>query len=205
MGKCALLMVDVFNSFDFDGAEPLVESAERASKVIAMLIEHARRCEIPIVYVNDNYGNWHWERADLIRHMTAADNRGCAIARRLAPEDDDYLLFKPQFSAFYATNLPALLPRLGVNRVVVTGFAADICVLFTAADAHMRQYDLWIPADAVAGQSQERIDWALGIMSGSMEAEVRPSSSCDLAAWCNQGGPDGGEPVLAASEQDKAT
>jgi nicotinamidase-related amidase len=170
--------------------------------VIAALIEEARNSSVPIVYVNDNYGNWHWERADLVRHMTAPDNRGGAIAARLAPHDDDYLLFKPQFSAFYATNLPALLPRLGVNRLVVTGFAADICVLFTAADAHMRQYDVWIPGDAVAGQSDERIGWALGIMRDSMSVDVRSTSELGLAEWCRRDGSDEGKTVLAASAKD---
>jgi nicotinamidase-related amidase len=188
MGKCALLIVDVFNTFAFEGAEPVIESAERVSETIAGLIDEAHRRDMPIVYVNDNYGNWQWERADLIRHMTAPENKGRAIARRLAPRDDDYLLFKPQFSAFYATNLPALLPRLGVTRLVVTGIAADICVLFTAADAHMREYDLWIPADAVAGTSDERIGWALGIMRDSMGAEVRSTAEVGLTEWCDRAG-----------------
>jgi nicotinamidase-related amidase len=179
-----LLIVDVFNTFAFEGAEPVIESAERASDAIVGLIAQARRHGMPVVYVNDNYGNWHWERADLIRHTTAPENKGCAIARRVVPDDDDHFLFKPQFSAFYATSLPALLPRLGVTKLVVTGIAADICVLFTAADAHMREYDLWVPADAVAGTSDERIGWALGIMRDSMGAETRSSADVGLIDWC---------------------
>jgi len=183
MGKCALLIVDVFNTFAFEGAEPVIESAERASETIARLIDEAHRRDMPVVYVNDNYGNWQWERADLIRHMTAPENKGRAIARRLAPREDDYLLFKPQFSAFYATNLPALLPRLGVTRLVVTGIAADICVLFTAADAHMRDYRLWVPEDGVAAGHEDRGRWALEIMRQSMHAEVAPTTALGLADW----------------------
>lgn len=43
------------------------------------------------------------------------------MVRKIAPRDDDYFVIKPQFSGFYATNLPVLLPTLGVNRLVITG------------------------------------------------------------------------------------
>ena len=59
----------------------------------------------------------------------------------------------------------------------------NVCVLFTAADAHMRQYDLWVPADAVAGEHGERTRWALEIMRNSMGAETRPTSDLTLAEW----------------------
>ena len=97
-------------------------------------------------------------------------------------------MIKPQFSGFYATNLPVLLPRLGVDRLILIGVAADICVLFTAADAHMRQYDLWIPADLVASESDEHRDWALGIMAGSMAADTAPSADLALAEWLGRSG-----------------
>jgi nicotinamidase-related amidase len=76
---------------------------------------------------------------------SAPTGRGGAIVRKLAPRGNDYFVIKPQFSGFYATNLPVLLPKLGVSRLILTGIAADICVLFTAAHAHMRAYDLWVP------------------------------------------------------------
>ncbi|WP_260929178.1 cysteine hydrolase family protein [Novosphingobium sp. 9] len=65
----------------------------------------------------------------------------------LQPAPADYFIIKPQFSAFYATNLPVLLPQLGASKLVLSGIATDICVLFTAADAHMRDYDLWVPSE----------------------------------------------------------
>ena len=102
---------------------------------------------------------------------------------RLGPRPDDFFVIKPALSGFYATSLPVLLPKLGVSRLVLTGVAADICVLFTAADAHMRDYDLWVPADAVGSEGDERTRWALDIMQKSMGAEIRPTSELSLAAW----------------------
>jgi nicotinamidase-related amidase len=58
-----------------------------------------------------------------------------------------------------------------------------MCVLFTAGDAHMRDYALWVPADAVAASSASRAEAALEIMRERLGAETRPSSELDLAGW----------------------
>ena len=108
------------------------------------------------------------------------------ITNILEPRADDYFIIKPQFSGFYATNLPVLLPKLGVNRLILTGIATDICILFTAADAHMRDYSLWIPQDAVAAEDDERGQWALEIMRKSMNAEIRPTSQIDVGQWIRE-------------------
>jgi nicotinamidase-related amidase len=105
------------------------------------------------------------------------------IVERLAPRAGDYFIIKPQFSGFYATNLQVLLPKLGVRRLILVGMAADICVLFTAADAHMRDYDLWIPADAVAGEDAKRTAWALEVMRASMGARIAAIQGGGLSDW----------------------
>ena len=74
----------------------------------------------------------------------------------LAPHKDDFFVVKPRFSGFYGSTLPVLLPELSADRLIITGIAADICVLFTAADAHMRNYQMWVPANAVASENPER-------------------------------------------------
>ena len=76
--------------------------------------------------------------------------------------------------------------KLGVDRILLTGIAADICVLFTAADAHMRDYALWVPEDAVAANTRERRRWALEIMKQSMGAEVRSTANLRLAEWAKR-------------------
>ncbi len=80
-------------------------------------------------------------------------------------------------------NLPVLLPKLGVSRLILTGMATDICVLFTAADAHMRDYALWVPEDAVAGTSRERQRWALELMRQSMKATTTATTEMTLDHW----------------------
>lgn len=187
-GATALLIVDMINDLDFEGADPLRESALQAAEAILRLREAADRLGVPTVYANDNFGQWHSEKQKLVEHCLRVDAPGRHMVKRIAPRPDDFFIIKPRFSAFYATNLPVLLPQLGASRLVLTGVSADICVLFTAADAHMREYDIWVPHDAVAGENEERTGWALEIMRNSMGAETRSTADLSLEEWLARAG-----------------
>lgn len=179
-GATALLIIDMINAFDFGGGDEL---RERAGAIIDPILQLRKDVEVngwPVIYVNDNFGEWHSERSRLIDH--ALEN-GNAVSEQVRPTEEDYFIIKPQFSGFYATNLPVLLPKLGVRRLILTGLATDICVLFTAADAHMRDYDLWVPADAVTAGTDERGQWALEIMANAMGAEIKPTNELTVKDW----------------------
>lgn len=182
-GKTALLIIDMINDLAFEGADDLRDAARQAGAAIAGLREAADAAGVPTIYVNDNFDQWHSERSKLIEHATRHEGDEHPLVRRLRPRETDYFVIKPQFSGFYATNLPVLLPKLGASRIVLTGIAADICVLFTAADAHMRDYDLWVPADTVASEDPQRTRWALEIMENSMGAETRATTDYSLPEW----------------------
>ncbi|MFV0623945.1 cysteine hydrolase family protein [Sphingomonas sp. ac-8] len=182
-GRTALLIIDMVNALEFDDAAPMRAAAEATVAPILRLREAADVAGVPVIYVNDNDDQWHSERSRLIDRVVDSDAPGRDLTRRLRPRENDYFVIKPQFSGFYATNLPVLLPRLGVSRLVLTGVAADICVLFTAADAHMRQYALWVPEDGVASSDPQRTEWALEIMRNSMGADTRPTDARSLPDW----------------------
>ena len=185
-GATALLIIDMINRMDFHHGDALRQGAERIADRIEQLRDEATAAQVPVIYVNDNHGDW---LADERAVLELAQQEGCPgrdIALRLAPRACDYFVMKPQFSGFYSTTLPAILPRLGVRRLIITGVAADICVLFTAADAHMREYELWVPADAVASEDDQRTRWALDIMAKSMKADIRPTTEQRFAEWLEQ-------------------
>jgi len=179
-GGVALLIIDMINRFDFDGGDALRAKTERLVAPIQVLRGATAAAGAPVIFVNDNFGEWHSEKSKLVERAAECVPE---LIERIAPGDDDYFIIKPQFSGFYATNLPLLLPKLGVSRLVLTGIATDICVLFTAADAHMRDYALWVPEDAVAAQDVERGKSALDIMCRNLGAEVAPTTELDLATW----------------------
>lgn len=176
----ALLMIDLINGFDFEGGEALHEKSLRICDPLLTLRAELETADCPVIYVNDNFGEWHSERSHLVRRAVSA---GSEVARRLAPGDRDFFIIKPQFSGFYATNLPVLLPKLGIRRLILSGAATEICVFFTAADAHMRDYSLWVPSDLVAAQDDQNGQAALSIMQNAMGAEIAPTSELHFADW----------------------
>src|SRR5215217_3311548 len=169
----ALLLIDVINDLDFDGGERLLESALPMARRIADLKRRAKRAGIPAIYVNDNYGRWQSDFTKLVEHVRTDGVRGAPIAELLLPEEDDYFVLKPKHSAFYSTTLDTLLRYLGTRTLLVGGVATNICVLFTANDAYMRDLKLLIPHDAVAANTEAESTGALEQMRRVLKADVR--------------------------------
>lgn len=84
-------------------------------------------------------------------------------------------MLKPKHSGFYSTTLDLLLKHLGADTLILAGFTADICILFTANDAYMRDYRLVIPADCVASQDETENRRALSFMERVLKADIRES------------------------------
>lgn len=182
-GEAALLIIDLINDMSFDDADAMMPRVIAAAHAVRALREKADAAGVAVVYVNDNFDQWHSERLRLIDYCRTRNDKARALIDIIHPRDDDFFLIKPRHSGFYATNLPVLLPRLGATRLILTGIAADICVLFTAADAHMRDYRLWCPSDCVAATTPDRAEWALEVMRSAMQVEIRPSRELDFGRW----------------------
>jgi nicotinamidase-related amidase len=176
-----LLLIDVINDFEFEGAEFLFPHALPAEKKIAALKQSCRRAQIPAIYVNDNFGKWRSDFRTLISHCLDDDTRGRPIVELLKPNDEDYFVLKPKQSGFYSTTLDTLLKHLGVGTLILCGFSGDICVVFTAIDAHLRDYHLIIPSDCVVSQDTAENATILKYMQRVLEADVRASSEIVLS------------------------
>lgn len=173
----ALLIVDMINPMDFDGARSLLPMAVAAARRIATLKRRFHSSGMPTIYVNDNFTQWQADFNELVAICSHDNSAGAEMAKLLLPERDDYFILKPKHSAFHATPLPVLLEQLGTRRVVVTGVAGDGCVLATATDAHMREYQVHVPRDAVASISRPRNERALALMAASMKIDIRSTRS----------------------------
>ena len=176
-----LLMVDVINDMEYPGGDTLLVHAEPMAKRLAALKRRARSEGVPAIYANDNFGKWKSDFATLVRHCTDDELRGRPVARLLLPEADDYFVLKPKHSAFFATPLETLLKYLRTHTLILTGLTGDNCVLFTAADAFLRDYRVIVPEDCVASIDPEDNRQALRYMARVMDAEVCPSADIDLA------------------------
>lgn len=178
--ETVLLLIDVINDLEFPEGEQLLEFALPMARNIAALKQRARAAGVAAVYVNDNFGRWRSNFRSQVDHCLHDGVRGAALAELLSPEEDDYFVLKPKHSGFYSTTLALVLEHLGAHSLILTGVAANICVLFTANDAYMRDYELHVPSDCVASNTEQDNAYALEQMAKVLKADVRPSSEITL-------------------------
>lgn len=176
----ALLLVDVINDFEFEGGEQLLRHALPAAKRIAALKKRCRRSDIPAIYVNDNFGKWRSDFKRLVSHCLKDKVRGQKVVELLKPARDDYFVMKAKHSGFYSTTLDLLLKYLGAETLILTGFTGDICILFTANDAYIRDYRLVIPGDCVVSEDKAENKSALKYMQRVINADISASTEIDL-------------------------
>lgn len=179
--KAALLLIDVINGFDFEGSEALAAAAVAATPNILALRNWARTVDVPVIYVNDNFGQWRSDFRALVDSLSKGGLPGSKVTRLLAPGLRDYFVLKPRHSGFYCTALELLLQQLSVRTVILAGFATNICVLFTANDAHMRQLEVVVASDCTASNSPELTEQALEQMRIVSTAQIVTAAEVEKA------------------------
>ena len=172
----ALLLIDVINDLAFPGSEPLVEQAEQMATRLAALKHRATAAGVPTIYINDNFGQWRSDFRHTVAHCTAQSAPGHVVSRRLRPTARDYFVLKPKHSGFFDTTLDTLLEALKIRRVILAGIAGNICVLFTANDAYMRDLRLYVPADCIVSNTAADNDHALRQIHTVLKGNVTPST-----------------------------
>ena len=114
-----------------------------AAHRLAELKRSAKAAKVPVVYVNDNFGKWRSDFRRVVAEAEADASKGREVSRLLRPEEDDYFVLKPMHSGFFDSALELLLRKLDARQLVLAGFAGNICVLFTANDAYLRDFELF--------------------------------------------------------------
>jgi nicotinamidase-related amidase len=134
--KTALVVVDMQNDFVKEGGSLVVPDAEGTVPAIQNLLSFARNAGMKVVYIWPEHcreGSWGWEIVD-----------------ELQPRDDELVIRKVRYDAFYGTHLDHFLRLWNVERLMLCGTVANICVHYTAASAALRWYDIVIPKDATS-------------------------------------------------------
>jgi len=173
--QICLLIIDMINELKFDGAQDLLPFIRETARNIAKLKDRMKVEQLPIVYVNDNFGRWKSDFRTLVSRCLEEDENAKSVVQLLMPRQDDYFVLKPKHSGFYATPLDLLLEHLGVRRLILTGLLGNNCVLYTAADAYMRGYEIFLPSDCMLSFNQEANRVALEQMKGTLNAVISTS------------------------------
>jgi nicotinamidase-related amidase len=182
-----LLLIDVINDLAFDGSEALIAQAQSMAAPLARLKRRATAAGVPTIYINDNFGQWRSDFRRTVAHCTARSSPGRRVSQRLRPTARDYFVLKPKHSGFFDTTLDTLLETLRIRRVILTGMAGNICVLFTANDAYMRDYKIFAPADCIVSNTAADNDHALRqiktVLKGNVAVSARLRFQPNRRSW----------------------
>ncbi|GAA0649955.1 cysteine hydrolase [Streptomyces thermocarboxydovorans] len=166
----ALIVIDMINTYDHKDAELLIPSAEPVVPVIADLLKRARRRDVPVIYVNDNFGEWRSHHGELLEKALSGPH--ARLVGPLRPDDSSLFVVKARHSIFFETPLNYLLSQQGIDRLVLCGQVTEQCILYSSLDAHIRHYQVVVPRDAVAHIHADLADAALRMMERNMGAKV---------------------------------
>ena len=145
----ALVVVDMQNDFVKEDGSLVVPDAEGTIPVIQDLLRLARDSGMRVVFTQDTHavGDPEW---DIWPEHVREGSWGWQIVEELSPREDEFVIRKVRYDAFYGTHLDHFLRLWGVETLIVCGTVANICVHYTAASAALRWYKVIVPKDATS-------------------------------------------------------
>ena len=174
----ALVVVDMLTTYDFEDGDDLATNVRETIPNIRTLLDRAADEDVPVIYVNDNYGDWNSSADELVQR--GLDGRFPDLVDPVRPPDGASFVIKARHTIFYGTPLEYLLAERDLDRLVLAGQVTEQCILYSALDAYVRQIEVAVPADACAHIHPDLADAALKMMQRNMRADVSPSAECVL-------------------------
>jgi nicotinamidase-related amidase len=166
----ALIVIDMLNTYEHEDADRLKESVRDAVPSITRLIDRAREDDVPVVYVNDCFGDWSAGRQEIADR--ALNGTAPELVRPIVPPPGTPFVVKARHSIFYQTQLEYLLRQEGIGRIILAGQVTEQCILYSALDGYVRHFEIAVPRDCVAEIHPELAKAALEMMGTNMRAHV---------------------------------
>jgi ureidoacrylate peracid hydrolase len=157
-----LIVVDVQNDF----VSPEGSAGRRGEDVaaalavvprLARLIEEARRAGLTIIYIKTTHSEWTDTPSWIYRSSQKSGLSTCRegtwgaeFYEGISPLPSERVVIKHRYSAFINTDLNTVLKARGIESVLVTGVATNVCVETTARDAYMFDYYVTLVEDCAA-------------------------------------------------------
>ena len=170
MSRTALIVIDMINTYDHENADSLIPAVRSVLPRMTGLLERARRRGVPVIYVNDNFGEWRSHHGEILDKALSGPHSG--LVEPLRPGDSSLFVVKARHSIFFETPLTCLLRQQGIDRLALCGQVTEQCVLYSAPDAHIRHLQVIVPRDEVAHIHAGLADAALRMTERSMGARV---------------------------------
>ncbi|MDO4389341.1 MAG: isochorismatase family protein [Eubacteriales bacterium] len=167
LGKnCALLVIDIQQEDFMEMNEGNMDASRwRTIRNGKRVLDVFRAKKLPVVQIKECHRP---DMVDFGRELDGSEGVHCVedrpendYAKLTYPIEGEYLISKRRYSAFFATDLEILLKGLGVDTLYMIGGLTDVCIHYTAVDAHQNDYHIHVVTDAVAGSSKEAHESAL--------------------------------------------
>ncbi len=167
----ALLIIDMLRDFLEKNGVLFIGNPEEIIQNVSSRLQEWRSQGDPVIYIMDRHLQGDAEFKMFPPHCLAGE-RGSEVVDVLAPRDGDFLIFKRRYSAFFGTDLDLTLRELGATEIELAGVCTQICVLYTAADARMRQYDVTVRKSCVASFDDKAHEFALKEMKETLGVQI---------------------------------
>jgi nicotinamidase-related amidase len=148
LARTALMVVDMHNDFVSPEGALYNPAAERVIPNIVSLVADARRHGVQVIFTQD----WHRKRdVEFAMWPPHGVERtwGAEFLPALEPQEDDLVIRKRTYNAFFGTDLDQVVRQHKIRRMVFSGTVSNICVLNTAGDAALRGIEVILPQDAI--------------------------------------------------------
>lgn len=169
-GPAALIVIDVqkgeLPETASTGIAIMTGGADRHAR-IRELVDAARATDVPVIFIQEVHKA---SGVDFGRELDGAEGPHCVEGDEetelaIAPRPDEYHIRKRRYSAFFATELDLVLRSLGARTLILVGALTDVCVHYTAVDAHQHDYRFRVVSDCVGGSTLPAHDAALAAMA----------------------------------------
>lgn len=167
----ATLVIDL--QVDFFSWHPrLMQNRSRLSSHVNALAAIARRRQSPLFWIKQIFAADLHDAPLAVREsgqrITVEGTDGAQLLPELAVNESDFIIVKKRYSAFFGTELDALLRRMACEQVVIAGINTHACVRTTAIDAYQRDYKVLLARDCIESYDEVHHDASMRYMDGKI-------------------------------------
>ena len=196
IGSPVLVVIDIQRGYGMppeatgitlmNGTTQMIARAER-------IVAAARHAKVPIVFFSEVHRR---DGVDFGRELDGDESVHCVegdlgteLWPTLTPGPGEYGIAKRRYSCFFGTDLEILLKGLRASTLVLIGGLTDVCVHYTFADGHQRDYHMRVIGDCVIGSTRARHDASLSAMEYLQHGACRTTSEVieEFAAYAASG------------------
>ena len=162
----AIIIVDMINDYAHSNGDDYCENSEMIKDNIYLLKDYANKNNIPLFYANTSVSS-PISPVALKWGLSAFEQSwgSCLIDELKDLKENEFIIKKESYDAFYNTNLNKILKMMNINNIYIAGVHSHVCVLLTAASAFNYGYEVCLIEDATTTNKKEKHDFAVNYVN----------------------------------------